>query len=163
MRKQWQKDYRQDVNEVGGMVGWTLGRVFRLVVLPLVLFSFAVVGLSYGFGWCGEAAEVAQDTYGPKAAVRKYEWFKDKAHNIKNYEAQIVTAKRAVDQFKEEAGPRTGWSSEDKTEASRLAAVAHGLKNQRNSVAAEYNAAAAKATWSAFKTDDIPHHIEMLP
>ena len=40
-------------------------------------------------GWFGEAAQVAQEEFGPRELLKKYEWFKDVAASLDAKKANI--------------------------------------------------------------------------
>lgn len=153
------KEFRDSINDAPN----SIKKFGTHIILPFLLLSLCIGAFGFVTGIFGEAADTAQETYGAKAAVRKYEWFKDKYNNIQNYDVQYKTAVSSFKTFKKDAGPRSDWTFEDKQEYSRLQSVAQGLRNQRNSVVAEYNSASEKATWSVFQTNDLPRRIPLLP
>lgn len=99
--------------------------------------------------------DINTKTFNADNAIYNYHWFQERAGSIKALEAQIVIADKTVTDFKTDAGPREKWTFEDKTESSRLSAVAQGLKNERESQVKEYNARASEADRAIFK-DELP-------
>ena len=51
-----------------------------ILIVLLVVVGFIGLGI-FGLvlGWFGEATQVAQEEFGPRAMLQKYEWFKDVA------------------------------------------------------------------------------------
>jgi hypothetical protein len=135
-----------------------------LVVLLVVGFValFGVVG--YVMGWFGEAASVTQEQFGPRAALKKYEWFVDQANRIKKMDADVALfQERAanVDTAYAAYGAKETWApdvrmqyqSERKQAQDDLTAIV----SQRNTLVNEYNAASEKFNWSPFNSkDDLP-------
>ncbi len=121
----------------------------------------AIVGLtifSHTMGWFNQAANVAQEEFGPRAALEKYEWFKNQA-------AAIKTAELSRDQFKNSLTKLENDQLNTKDIVSMqlmegrivqarndLAAFEANLKNLKE----EYNAASAKFNWQMFKDNDVP-------
>ena len=118
----------------------------------ILMVTLGIIG--YVAGWFSEAGEVAQDEFGPRAAVRKYEWFKNKSNSLNAAEKVIKITEGAIEDFKESAGPRGNWTFEDKEEYSRLTTDLRGQKAFFENLKAEYRAACKKANWEIFKDDD---------
>jgi hypothetical protein len=117
-----------------------------LLVLVTVPVTCAVSGVGW---WAAEAAGVARDEFGPRAAVRKYEWFKDawtqlqaREANIKERKTQLASLEAAY------AGmPRPQWDRVDKQTWAQISAEISGMVAAYNDLAAEYNASRSKATF----------------
>lgn len=152
--KDWQKDYRRDVSDVAGETGWTLKRVFFKVCIPAIIFVVALFVIGYGLRWFGEAGEVARDEFGARAAVYKYEWFKDKSNSLTAAEERIKITEAALADFKNDVGVRENWTFEDKDQYSRLTTDLRGQKAHFEQLKAEYRAACLKVTRAVFKGDD---------
>lgn len=150
----WKKDYRQDVSDVVGETGWTLRKLFFRVCIPLIIFAATLSIVGYGLGWFGEAGRVARDEFGARAAVYKYEWFKDKSNSLTAAEERIKITESALADFKNDAGARENWTFEDKSQYSRLTTDLRGQKAHFEQLKAEYRAACLKVTRSVFKGDD---------
>ena len=151
-------NYRNDVRDVTKHAPWTMGHVFIKVILPLMALGVALSVIGYGLGWFGEAAQVAREEFGPRAALKKYEWFKDSAAVLAKKKADITVfdsvTQATLDDLKEV--PRKDWDRTDKeTLAQRRIEVA-GLKASYNGLAAEYNAAMSKFNWGVFEGDPPP-------
>ena len=136
--------------------------IFMKVFLLIVVMSVLISGTGYVFGWFGEAAGVARDEFGPKAALRKYEWFKDAAAQLqakkKSIEVYEVRAKTLRDDY--EGVARKDWDRTDKEQVNQWTVEVAGLKASYNSLAAEYNSASSKFNWSAFE-GDTPHEFKV--
>ena len=132
--------------------------------LLLAILAIAVVmavilgGVGYVFGWFGEAGQVAQKEFGPKAALQKYEWFIEQSNAIAKMDADIALFEKRVkdvDKKYEKYGDATKWpihvsttyNREIETVKTDLLAVV----SQRNNLAKDYNAASDKFNWGPFK------------
>jgi hypothetical protein len=122
-------------------VFWAIGII---VVVSLI---------GYGLGWFSEAGEVAQKEFGPKAALKKYEWFKDasskleqKRNDIQVYENRIVDLE---DQYKDTK--RKDWDRTDKETLNQWQTELAGVKLSFNNLAAEYNSQSSKFNWAPFQ------------
>lgn len=119
---------------------------------------FAVGALAIGTIACDEAADVAHDEFGPRAALKKYEWFKDaaaaldaKVADIRVYEAK---QKDLTDMY---AGkPRSEWPRDDREAYSINASELAGMKTSFNKLAADYNAQMAKFNWAFAEAGRLP-------
>lgn len=127
---------------------------FLKVLVPVVLVIVIIAVIGYVFGWFGEAATVAREEFGPRAAVKKYEWFKDKSNSLSAAEKRIKITKTALESFKKDAGPRKDWTFEDKDEYSRLTTDLRGQEAHFEQLKAEYRAACEKVHWEVFRGDD---------
>jgi hypothetical protein len=131
-------------------------------ILWIFILSAVFGALSYAFGWFSEAADVAQEEFGPEASIEKYEWFEDcaatleeKGHTIHVYEQNIA------DMDSMYAGtPRKDWDRLDKQQYNQWAMEITGLKASYNKVVAEYNAASAKFNWSLYNDTELPEHYD---
>lgn len=126
-------------------------------VIGITILVILIGGIAYTLGWFGEAAHVARDEYGPRATVRKYEWFKDTAQALRRQQADIKIQEAAIAQFRVDYGATTAQWPRDvrETYAQRQAELA-GLKLMFNRTAAEYNANATKVNWSHVNVDGLP-------
>lgn len=130
-------------------------------VFVLFLVCGAVLGFTgYTLGWFGEAATVAQNEFGPKAALAKYEWFVNQSNNIekadqdiKLFESRVqgVQAQYAgygTDMSKWPPDVRMQFNHESQQAREDLLAIV----SNRNGLVREYNAASEKFNWSPFQT-----------
>ena len=136
-------------------------------VLALLVVGGGVLGI-VGFvaGWFGEAADVAREEFGPRAALEKYEWFIDTRERVRkldvdvtNYSNQLeTTEKNNLSDYGED---RAKWPFDVRTsfnaERDRIQTDVSAIMAQRNNLAAEYNAASDKFNWKMFKSrEDFP-------
>ena len=130
---------------------------FKLGCFTVVLLVGATVALA-ALGFISnpmrQAARVVNKTIDADNMIYNYEWFKQQHQDIQAAESKITIASEAVDSFAESAGPRKEWHFQDREEHSRLSAVLQGLRSQRSSLIADYNARSRMANRSIFKTGD---------
>lgn len=138
---------------IGGAIAFTLvASVLRIVMFP-VNTATQLINTAYD----AQAKVLNADN-----AIYNYEWFKQKYQDIEASKKQIVNAKQAVTDFRTYAGPRSEWTFEDKTEDSRLNAVALGNENFLATLVADYNARASMATRNIFEDSVLPSYIDAL-
>lgn len=128
------------------------------IVIGLVIFCIPVGLLLRGCSVANEAANVAQEEFGPREALRKYTWFKDaaaqlekKQADIKVYDQRIASLVQAND-----GAPRSKWAREDREQWSTWQAEAAGVRASYNTLAAEYNANMAKFQWRFAEAGRLP-------
>lgn len=95
-------------------------------------------------------------------AIYNYEWFKQKKQDIEASKKQLNNAHAAVVAFEANAGARSTWTFEDKTEDARLRSVELGIQNNLESQIADYNARASMATRNIFADHVLPDYIDAL-
>ncbi len=109
-------------------------------------------------GWFGEAATVAQEEFGPRALLQKYESFKDMhaqlAAKQANIKAQQGKIKGLEDAYEGES--RKDWDRVDKQQHSQWLAEMDGQKLNFNNLAAQYNAAMAKLNYKFCNVGTLP-------
>lgn len=130
------------------------------LLLVVAIAIAAISGVGYLFGWFGEAAQVAKDEFGPKAALEKYGWFIDQANRIEKMDGDIALfEKRASGIDEQYAGygknmsawpPHIQVQYNQAKQQSRDDLVA--VSSQRNNLVREYNAASEKFNWAPFQT-----------
>jgi len=123
------------------IVLWIVGGLFGIISLP--------------FHAAGNAVQTGHDvidkTINADNAIYNYEWFKQQKQDIEVAKGQYQNALQAEDAFTKAAGPRSGWTFEDKQESSRLASISLGLKNQIIQRTEDYNARAKMANRDIFR------------
>jgi hypothetical protein len=153
-------DYRNEAREVMNEVPWTIGKAFTHMILPLMALSVIVGIIGYGLGWFGEAAQVAQQEFGPKAALTKYQWFIDQQNaiqkmdqDVRMYEARV---KKVDDQYATYGTDRSKWPPDVRVQYNHENQQARedllAIASQRNNLVKEYNADSEKFNWSPFQT-----------
>jgi hypothetical protein len=125
-----------------------------------VVFALACFGgvLSYGIGWIGEAGQVVKEQFSPRVLLQKYEWFKDASAQLDAKVANIDAAQARIKSMNETyAGtPRNQWVRADVEQYNLWQNEVSGLKANFNGLAAEYNAAMAKANYRFTNAGDLP-------
>ena len=131
--------------------------VLKLIVFVLII-GLVVAAIGYPLGWFGEAANVAQQEFGAKALLTKYEWFKDSAAALEKKQADISVyesrIKNMADGYK--ALERQKWPRDDREQYNTWSSEVAGVKASYNSLAAEYNAQMAKFNWRFVNAGELP-------
>ncbi len=148
----WKQDFNKDVKDTR----WGVFSVLFKFILPLCL----VLGI-VGFVWnvASQPAALLEKTVNADNAIYNYEWFKTSYQDIQALDQKIIIAENDLAEFKKSTGARSNMDREDKIEEARLTTIIMGLKNQRESQKAEYNARAQMANRSLFKSNDLPDHL----
>jgi hypothetical protein len=159
----WNKDraeYRRGAEAVTGEAPWTIWKSFTHIILPLI----AVVALggvaTRAMGWWGEAADVAQKEFGPKAMLKNYEWFVDQASRIDKMDADVALYAQRVKsldgQYASYGADRSLWPPDVRMEYDRKRSQAAddltSIASQRNNLVREYNAQSEKFNWEPFNS-----------
>ena len=126
------------------MLGFGLAIVIALIGWPLGLFS--------------SVAQVAQEEFGPRAALEKYEWFKDAAAQLEKKQADIGVYEGRLKTMNETYAKleRHKWPREDREQFNLWSSEIAGVRASFNSLAAEYNAQMAKFNWRFANAGDLP-------
>jgi hypothetical protein len=95
-------------------------------------------------------------------AIYNYEYFKKQKEDIDAVNQKLFIARGAASSFKDEAGDRSKWTFEDKTEYSRLNSVSQGIESQLKDMIADYNAKSNMANRAIFKDSIVPNYIDAL-
>lgn len=137
---------------------------FKSIAWKLVFFAIAVVVvvsvIGYGLGWFSEAARVAQEEFGPRAALQKYEWFINQAASIEKMDKDVVMFDgrvKSVDaQYKTYGDDRAKWPPHIAIQFNRERQQARedliAVASQRNNLVREYNSASEKFNWKLFQS-----------
>lgn len=120
---------------VVGVVGFGI----RMVVNPFV-----------------QAGRVVEKTIDADNVIANYEWFKRQVQDVRAMDEKVGIASLVLEQFEKSTGPREGWRFDDRQEWNRLNTVLLGLRAQRTSMVAEYNARTQMANRDLFRTSDLP-------
>ena len=150
MRQKWQ-DYEAAAKR-GPMT------IAVKVILAVFVLSFLVGGIGYVAGWFGEAAQVAQEEFGPRAALEKYEWFKDAAAQLEKKQADIAVyegRQKAMNETYQDLA-RQKWPREDREQYNVWSSEVAGVKASYNALAADYNAQMAKFNWRFANVGELP-------
>lgn len=153
---EWRENYRREASSGFEEARWTFWKVLPLILAFILITS--VIG--YGLGWFGEAAVVAQEEFGPRAGLEKYEWFIEQAAAIEKmdrdvamFEGKVTAIKSQYDGYGEDMTKwpphiQAQYNHERQIGRDDLTAVA----SQRNNLVREYNAASQKFNWAPFQT-----------
>jgi hypothetical protein len=130
------------------------------VLSTVIALSICLSVIGYIFGWFGEAAKVAQDEFGAKAALTKYEWFINQANNIEKMDKDIslfeARTKSVDEQYKGYGEDMAKWpphiSMQYNKERQQSREDLIAIASQRNNLVKEYNASSEKFNWKPFQT-----------
>jgi len=120
----------------------------------------------YFIGWFGEAAQVAKEEVGPRALLKKYEWFKDAKSTL---DSKLATLKVYEQRFADlsaqyEGVARNQWNRADIEQSNLWRSEAAGISAIFNTIAAQYNSNMAKINWRFTNVGDLPEgETEPLP
>ena len=120
----------------------------------ILVIMIGVTGLGLAgsaLGWFTEAAQVAKEEFGPRASLKKYEWFKDASEQIVKLgnDVQLYEDKQKSLCYK-------GMDRISREQCMLWSQELAGIKSARNGVVAEYNAQSNKFNWSAYNVDHLP-------
>ena len=124
-----------------------------------IMAVLTVIGLAgRGCSVVNEAAQVAQEEFGPRAMLQKYEWFKDVAATLEAKQADIKVYQGRISMLQEDyAGvARKDWPRSDREQMSIWRSEVAGVIASFNGLAAEYNAQMAKFNWSFANAGTLP-------
>lgn len=143
----YQSAYERGPASLAIKVGFT---IFGVVIL------FSVIG--WAVGWFSDAASVTKEEFGPRAALEKYEWFKDAAAKLDAKYANIMTHDALLIDLKLQYVDvaRREWPRDDRERYSQLSSEVSGMKMSFNHLAAEYNSAMAKFNWRFANRGTLP-------
>jgi len=131
----------------------------KLLTVLGIVGGLTVMGLfSYACDITGEAKQVAREQFGPRAALRKYEWFKDTAYAIQALSANILNSKERLATYKKDnTGPIGTWPRDERESYRLTQTEVNGLIDKVNTMIGEYNSQADKFTWEMFNAEkDMP-------
>lgn len=119
-----------------------------------------VIGLiGIPLGWFSEATQVAQEEFGPRSALVKYEWFKDASAELEKKKADIALYEDRLASFAQDYGDdRAKWPRDVREQANQARSEYTGVVASFNSLAAEYNANSSKFNW-AFAEGEAPRTV----
>lgn len=129
-----------------------------LVVLAVITLGVVFGLIGYVGGWFKETAQVAQEQFGPRALLQKYEWFKDAAAQLEKKQADVAVYDGRVKAMSEtyKGLERQKWPRDDREQINVWASEVAGVKASYNQLAAEYNAQMAKFNYSFANVGELP-------
>lgn len=139
------------------LFGWTIAIIvgfFGLMLGGSLLGLISLPFLQFG-AQVQTNAGIIQQTYNANNALYNYHWFQERQTALTALDQTIGQSQAALTDFEQSAGPRGGWSFDDKTEDNRLRTTVLGQEAQYNSLAGEYNAHAKEVDRAIFK-DGLP-------
>ncbi len=133
------------------------------LLLAACLLGTLLGGLGYVAGWFSETAQVAQEQFGPRAVLKKYEHFKDQAAALDAKVATIESYDRSLKQMKTDMVDANGktipmaqWPLDQRESYNQRATEIRGLKASYNTLAAEYNADMSKVNYRFANQGELP-------
>lgn len=137
-----------------------------LIRIVVILFIVGAVGGTLGYigGWFSEGAQVIKEEFGPREALRKYEWFKDAAAQLEAKRADITVYEGRltnIEQMYAESDngkplPRHKWPRADIENYNLWSQEVAGIKASYNGLAAEYNSQMSKFNWQFAEKGKLP-------
>jgi hypothetical protein len=135
------------------------GRTIRRIVFWIIGLGLLISGGMWVVRILSVPGQVIEKTLDPNNIIQNYEWFKQQYQDYNAINQKCVDADSAVAKFSRDAGPRSSWTFEDKTEFSRLSSISDGLKYQRADIVAKYNARSQMMNREIFKGRDVPERL----
>ncbi len=150
MRQSW-NDYEQTASK-GPL------HIVVKAIIALFIIGTVVSAIGYGLDWFREVAQVAQEEFGARELLVKYEWFKDTSAQLDKKVADIQVYAARLGSIAESYGnvPRKEWAKEDREQYNIWMSEVAGVKASYNSLAAEYNAQMAKFNWRFANAGELP-------
>lgn len=108
-----------------------------------------------------EAANVAQQEVGPRALLRKYEWFKDASAQLAAKQADLAAFTHRMERAQDRFEARPSRSAEENL--TQVESEFVGVQASYNQLAAEYNANMAKINYAFTNRGQVPAGSETLP
>lgn len=129
------------------------------LILGIIGTFIVIVIVGAILGWFTETVDVAHDEFGPKAALEKYEWFKDQSARIEKGSADILIFEqrvKSVDKQYADYGDKKNWSPDIRIQYNHAKEIARddltAIASNYNSLVKDYNAQSSKFNWTPFKT-----------
>ena len=155
-------NFRQDWNDYDRAADkGPLALLVKIVILCAIAAAL-IGGMGYVFGWCGQGAQVVQDEFGPRAALKKYEWFKDASAQLDAKRANIGASETRLkgleDSYMRDGKPipRSQWARTDLESYNQIQAEIAGIKASYNDLAAQYNADMKKFNYRFANRGELP-------
>ncbi len=135
-------------------------------MIACVLYFGSIACVPGFFLGCDESVKVAQEEFGPRALLKKYEWLKEthaqldkKRNDIKVYEGRMKTMDETYKSI-----PRIQWPREDREQHNTWSSEVAGTKASYNDLAAQYNAKMKEEHWRFANKGELPQGAsEVLP
>jgi hypothetical protein len=158
--KKDREEYHRAADAVAAETPWTIWKGFTHIALPMIAVLALGSIVTRSLGWWGEAADVAQQELGPKAMLKKYEWFVDQASRIDKMDADVALYGQrvgSVDAQYASYGPdKSAWPPAIQIQYNHDRSMARddlmSIVSQRNNLVREYNAQSEKFNWEPFNS-----------
>ncbi len=126
--------------------------VRTLVVWVLVAVLICGIGsiAATSMGFFTDAVATAKKEFSGSAMLKKYEWFKDAAEQIRKKKADVTMYQSRIDRF----GSIDNLDRTDRESLMVWEQELLGVRASLNGLVAEYNAQSSKFNWSAFDTNE---------
>jgi hypothetical protein len=123
---------------------------------------FLCIILGHVIGIFGEAAQVTHDEFGPRAALAKYEQFKDESAQLDAKVADIAVLQHKIDNLEAQyqGVPRNKWARTDTETINQWQTERDDTVISYNSLAATYNADMAKFNYRFANQGELPQGAE---
>lgn len=122
-----------------------------------LLMLVMLMSTGCGMRACAEAQDVVHEELGPRAMLRKYEWFKDAYANLQAQEISLnayrAQEQAVIDDYGED---RTKWPRDVRDERRMARAERTGMVAAYNGLAADYNSNMSKAHWDFTNIGQLP-------
>lgn len=151
------KDTVYNATSSPGKATWTIAKWLMIIMVVMIPLGLLTGVINFG-------GDVASEVFDPKKVVYTYEQFHRDYTSIQSFDVQYQTAKSTHDTFKETIGnDRAKYADADRQMLNMYVQSMVGLRNERNRLAAEYNAKSAMITRDIFKGTSLPRTLSMIP
>ncbi len=124
----------------------------------VAICAIPTIFIAHACSAADEAAGVAQQEFGAKASLQKYEWFKNAAAQLDAKQATLKVYENRFQDLKDQYGEKTRgeWARDDREQWSIWRSEAAGIAASYNTLAGEYNAQMAKFNWRFASAGQLP-------
>lgn len=129
-----------------------------LLIGVSILSCVICVPATWLAGYVGEAASVAREELGPRALLKKYQWFKSASARLDAMQSNVVAREASSKALTAsyEGVLRRDWSRSDSEAFHQVNSEVAGLKGAFNNLASDYNANMAKINFAFCNVGDLP-------
>lgn len=151
-------EYRESVREMLKEGGWTFGKILWYGSLALIL----VGAVGWFITMLAKPAALVNKVTDPDRIIQNYEWFEESYNDALALDEKIKTTQSQIDsQFSGMPTDRNEWSRSNQEEFNRLNSVVVGMRSQRESIVADYNARSKMITRQLWKNPALPYQIDV--
>lgn len=124
----------------------------------IAICAIPTIFVAHACSAADEAATVAQEQFGARALLQKYEWFKTASAQLDAKRSTLTIYENRFKDLKAQYGetPRGQWARDDREQWSIWRSEASGIAASYNGLAAEYNAQMAKLNWRFANAGELP-------